>query len=200
MSGRLSPGDGEYQCPQIDFQFDVIAQRISGCLRRRRESAVISNAADERTTTTSPGPSPTDVRWRQQQWWRWKQRRLRIIPIRNNYVSLCITISLLNGVCSAPTPPTNIIFLTHSGYFCSASSRHSTDTVPEIHAEALQATVSDGLAQGSYLAARAGFKPTSLRTKGVDSANAPPTPHTFNVPSDLSHQLLTPPRPLRFSK
>jgi len=48
----------------------------------------------------------------------------------------------------------------HSGYFYSASSpplkftttrrrsRHSTDTVPEFHAEAPHATVSDGLAQG----------------------------------------------------
>ena len=31
-----------------------------------------------------------------------------------------------------------------------------------LHAEALQATVSEGLAQGPYLAARAGFEPTTL--------------------------------------
>ena len=37
------------------------------------------------------------------------------------------------------------------------------DTVSEFHAEALQATVSEGLAQGLFLAARAGFEPTTLR-------------------------------------
>jgi len=31
-------------------------------------------------------------------------------------------------------------------------SRHSTDAVPEFHAEAPQATVSEGLAQGPYVA------------------------------------------------
>ena len=31
--------------------------------------------------------------------------------------------------------------------------RHSTDTVPEFHAEAPQATVSEGLTQGPYVAA-----------------------------------------------
>ena len=57
-------------------------------------------------------------------------------------------------------------------------SRHSTDTVPEFHAEAPQATVSEGLAQGPYVAARAGVEPMTLRTKGVDSTNAPHTPPT----------------------
>ena len=41
----------------------------------------------------------------------------------------------------------------------------------EFHAEALQAIVSEGLAQGAYLVARAGFELTTLRTKGVDSTN-----------------------------
>jgi len=34
--------------------------------------------------------------------------------------------------------------------------RHSTDTVPGFHAETPQATVSEGVAQGPYVAARAG--------------------------------------------
>jgi len=42
------------------------------------------------------------------------------------------------------------------------------DTVPELHPEAPQATVSKGLAKGSYLEARAGFEPATLRTKGVE--------------------------------
>ena len=46
----------------------------------------------------------------------------------------------------------------------------------EFHAEAPQATVSEGLAQGPYVAARAGFEHTTLRTKGAESANVPPHP------------------------
>ena len=52
------------------------------------------------------------------------------------------------------------------------------DTVLEFHAKALQAAVREGLAQGPYMAARAGFDPATLRTKGVDSTNAPPSPTT----------------------
>ena len=51
------------------------------------------------------------------------------------------------------------------------------DTVPEFHAEAPQATASEGLAQGPYVADRVGLKPTTLRTKDVESTNAPPHPH-----------------------
>jgi len=47
--------------------------------------------------------------------------------------------------------------------------------VPEFHAKAPQATVSEGLAQGPYMAARAGFELTTLRLKGIDST----TPHKF---------------------
>ena len=39
-----------------------------------------------------------------------------------------------------------------------------------------QATVGKGLAQGPYMAARAGVKPTTLRLKAVDSTKAPPCP------------------------
>src|SRR6218665_3611747 len=42
-------------------------------------------------------------------------------------------------------------------------SRHNTDTVSEFHSEAPQATASEGLAQGPYVAARAGFEPMTLR-------------------------------------
>jgi len=44
--------------------------------------------------------------------------------------------------------------------------------VPEFHAEASQATMSEGLSQGPYVASRAGVEPMTLRTKGVDSTNA----------------------------
>ena len=46
--------------------------------------------------------------------------------------------------------------------------------MPEFHAEAPQATVSEGLAQGPYVAARVGVEPMTLRMKGVDSTKAPP--------------------------
>ena len=38
-----------------------------------------------------------------------------------------------------------------------------------LHAEVLQATASEGLAQGPYVAARARFEPAALRSKGIDS-------------------------------
>ena len=50
------------------------------------------------------------------------------------------------------------------------------DTVSEFHAEAPQATSSEGLAQGPYVATRAGFEPATLRTKGDESTNEPPLP------------------------
>jgi len=50
------------------------------------------------------------------------------------------------------------------------------DTVPEFNTEVPQATVSKGLAQGPYMAARAGIELMTLRTKGVDSTKAPPCP------------------------
>ena len=55
-------------------------------------------------------------------------------------------------------------------------------TAYSLHAEALHATVSEGLAQGPYMAARAVFEPTALRPKGVVSTNAPPrhlAPHSL---------------------
>ena len=53
-------------------------------------------------------------------------------------------------------------------------TRHSTHTVSEFHAEAPQATASEGLAQDLYMATRAGIEPTTIRTIGVDSTNEPP--------------------------
>src|SRR6218665_3189739 len=76
----------------------------------------------------------------------------------------------------------------HSCYFYSASSsplllRGAADTariLAEFHAEAPQATVSEGLAQGLYVAARAGFEPTTLLMKGDESTNEPPHPTNVN--------------------
>ena len=71
----------------------------------------------------------------------------------------------------------------HSGHLNSASSSplllrgapdYSKDTVSEFHAEAPQAIASERLAQGPYVAARAGFEPTTLRSKGIEFTNAPP--------------------------
>jgi len=45
--------------------------------------------------------------------------------------------------------------------------------VSEFHAKAPQAIVSEGLAQGPFMTARAGFKPATLRTKGAESTNEP---------------------------
>src|SRR6218665_3879099 len=59
-------------------------------------------------------------------------------------------------------------------------SQHSTDTVSEFHAEVPQATASERLAQGPYGAAKVGFEPTTLLTKGIKSTNEPPRP-TINA-------------------
>src|SRR6218665_278499 len=53
-------------------------------------------------------------------------------------------------------------------------SRHSTDTVSEVHAKLPQATASEGLSKSPYVVARAGIEPTTLRTKGDESTNEPP--------------------------
>ena len=88
-------------------------------------------------------------------------------------------------------PMVEIHSFIHSGYFYSASStttqRHSaapdysTDTVSKFHNEAPQAISSEGLAQGPYVAARVGFEPVTLRTKGIESANEPPCPTNRNL-------------------
>ena len=55
----------------------------------------------------------------------------------------------------------------------------------EFHAEAPQATASEGLAKGPYVAVRVGFETTTLRTKGVESTNEPPCPKYPNELADL---------------
>ena len=71
-----------------------------------------------------------------------------------------------------------------SGYFYSASSspsllrgapNYSIDTVSGLtHAKALQAPVSEGLAQGLYMTARVGFDPPTLRMQGTKLTTEPP--------------------------
>ena len=46
----------------------------------------------------------------------------------------------------------------------------------EFHVEAPQATANEGLAKDPNVAARAGFEPTTLRMKGAESTNEPPSP------------------------
>jgi len=60
-------------------------------------------------------------------------------------------------------------------------SRHSTDTVPNFHAEAPQAAASEILAQGPYVAARARFEPATLQTKGFKSTNEPLHPTSIGL-------------------
>src|SRR6218665_4089065 len=44
------------------------------------------------------------------------------------------------------------------------------------HAEAQQATTSEGLGQGPYMAARVGFEPATFRTEGTELPTEPPSP------------------------
>ena len=81
--------------------------------------------------------------------------------------------------------PYHLHLFTHSFRLFSPSSspllfrgapRHSTDAVSEFQAEAPQATAIEGVIQGPYVAARAGFEPATLRTKGDESTNESPRP------------------------
>src|SRR6218665_416962 len=54
-----------------------------------------------------------------------------------------------------------------------------------------KATLGKGLAQGPYMAARAGVEPTILRLKAIDSTKAPPCPTTMNI--ELSRSFTTNP-------
>jgi len=78
----------------------------------------------------------------------------------------------------------------HSGYFYSASSsplgpsnqrrsRLQHGYCIGVSRRSAQATVCKGLAQGPYMAARAGVETTTLRLKIIDSTNAPPRSTTF---------------------
>ena len=55
-----------------------------------------------------------------------------------------------------------------------------------LHTEALEATASEGLAQGPYVAARTGFEPATLRSKRIDSTNAPPRPAKCSAHYDVT--------------
>src|SRR6218665_855650 len=74
----------------------------------------------------------------------------------------------------------------YSGHFYSAPSspllltgapHYGTDTVSEFHAEAhRKLQVKNLLAQGFYVADKAGVKPATLRLRVIDLTNAPPRP------------------------
>src|SRR6218665_2853356 len=101
-----------------------------------------------------------------------------------NHVSLLLLIFSIT-VSSAPSSSHSFIYSFRLFLYCVFKSttthwrsRHNTDSVLEFHTEAPQATVSEGLAQGPYMAARLGVEAMTLRTKDVDSINAPTAPHT----------------------
>src|SRR6218665_2866790 len=71
-------------------------------------------------------------------------------------------------------------FIVFIHFYCAYHSMSLSEALPtlcrSLHAEALWATVSEGLAQGPYVADRAGFEQATLRLNVVDSTNAPPRP------------------------
>ena len=82
--------------------------------------------------------------------------------------------------------------LIHSGYFYSVSSSPlllrcapdcSIDTMSHaVHAAAIQATVSERLAQGPYVATRVGFESATLRTQGTELTTEPSRPTDLRLP------------------
>ena len=89
----------------------------------------------------------------------------------------------MNYNCSVLTQVHSFI---HSGHFYSAPSSplklrgapdYSTDGYCiGVSRRSTQATAGKGLAQGLYVAARAGVEPTTLRLKVIVSTKAPPRP------------------------
>src|SRR6218665_2323000 len=71
---------------------------------------------------------------------------------------------------------THSIFIAPVKSITQKHSRHSTDSVPEFHAEVLRATASEGLVKGPCVEARPGFEPVTFRMKSIESTNAPPHP------------------------
>ena len=59
----------------------------------------------------------------------------------------------------------------------------------EFHAEAPEATASEGLAQVVYVAARAVFEPTILQSKGIDSTT-PPQQRIHELYSVVNHKII----------
>ena len=52
-----------------------------------------------------------------------------------------------------------------------------------LHAEALQATASEGLAESPYEAVRVGFEPATLRMEGNELTTEPPHPRLERIVS-----------------
>ena len=88
----------------------------------------------------------------------------------------------------------DIYSLIHSGHFYSALLRSAPDysmdrsTCIGVSRRSAQVTASKGLAQGSYVAARAGVEPTTLRLRIIELTKAPPRP-TPKDASDISDKL-----------
>ena len=89
----------------------------------------------------------------------------------------------------------DVDWLIHSGYLFSASSsplllRGAPDTA-RILCRSFTPKRHRQLAQCPYVAARMGFEPTTLRTKDVESTNAPPRPTTPTNSDQLTRSVLT---------
>src|SRR6218665_716453 len=98
-----------------------------------------------------------------------------IVEYNREYTKIIQTnIVLFVLYCIYPIP-ISIALLT-AGAFPQRSRPQQLTLCRSLNSEALQATVSKRLAQGPYVAARAGFEPTTVRSKGIDSTNAPPRP------------------------
>src|SRR6218665_1414965 len=82
--------------------------------------------------------------------------------------SHCFTICLLRLY--LPLHVTSLFIQAMSVAPLQALNTQYTD-VSKFEAEAPQATASEGLAQGPYVTAKTGLKPTTFQTKGVQSTN-----------------------------
>src|SRR6218665_194945 len=69
----------------------------------------------------------------------------------------------------------------HSMSLSEALSITSIDTVSEFTRRSATDNCKRRTCPSPYVAVKAGFGPATLRSKGIDSTNAPPRPSTFSV-------------------
>src|SRR6218665_3754462 len=86
------------------------------------------------------------------------------------------TIFFLNCITADPSDPPLDPLLSQLLLGTQRRSRLQHGYCIGVSRRSAQATVSKGLAQGPYVAARAGVEPTTLRLRVVDLTNAPPRP------------------------
>src|SRR6218665_2470289 len=93
---------------------------------------------------------------------RWTDYVRRVAPPGENLFKSCNVVFIHSFIQAISIAPLQVHYYSEARILCQV--------------EAQEAALSEGLAQSPYGAAKAGFEPTTLRTKGDESTNEPPYP------------------------